>query len=470
MIVIDDLTQADLQQETILTVGAFDGVHRGHQALIRAVVERAKATDRLAAVLTFHPHPVAVLAPDRAPRALTTPGEKIALLDDLGVHLTVLMPFTREVAATPAREFVATIARHLRLRELWVGVDFALGRDREGDVPALRELGREFTFGVQVFAPVLAHNEIVSSSLIRSLLKDGAVGQAAELLGRYPSVSGQVVESTRQEHRYGFPVSGFQIRAERAVPANGVYAAFAVLGESRQPALADIDGEPDPNDGRRMVGIHILDSDQALYGCDLVIELVERLRGDCCCESSDDLVAQLERDSLAARKVLDGEMLRASSLRAFGEPCRYRYLEVEHTADRALWVWGGELSDLFAGAARGMYSLMGDLDGLVATRWKTIELEALDPETLLVDWLNELLYLTEIEGWLFLDYRIELVSAEGDPQAGGESEVVPSAKLVARAGAVRAPVTKAHIKAATFHNLALVQESDGWSTVITFDV
>ena len=117
MQVLDDLTKVNLQRDTILTIGAFDGVHRGHQQLIFAVVDRARATNRLAVLLTFHPHPAVVLAPEHAPRYLTTPGEKMALLEGLGLDLVLLMPFSRQVAATPARDFVERVSMHLRLRE-----------------------------------------------------------------------------------------------------------------------------------------------------------------------------------------------------------------------------------------------------------------------------------------------------------------------------------------------------------------
>ena len=136
-------------------------------------------------------------------------------------------------------------------------------------------------------------------------------------------------------------------------------------------------------------------------------------------------------------------------------PCPHRYEEVEHTADRALLVRGLDLPDLFVGAARGMYSLMGDVDGLVATTWREIRLEASDLESLLVDWLNELLFLSEMEGLHFVDSQVELLD---------------DVRLVARAGGIPAQFTAPSIKAATFHNLALVRDEAGWSTVITFDV
>ncbi len=461
MDIIDDLTKVSLGQETILTIGAFDGVHRGHQALIKAVVDRAHATGRLAVVLTFYPHPAVVLAPGRAPRYLTTPAEKMALLESLGLDLAVLLPFSRQEAARPARDFMAMVSRHLRLRELWVGPDFALGRHREGDVPRLRELGQELGYELTLFEPVLGATEIISSSRIRALLNDGRVEEVTELLGRHPSLSGRVVAGARRGQKLGFPTANLEFHSERAVPANGVYAVFAVLGSERYPAVANIGVRPSFDNGQRIVEIHVFDFDQDIYGCDLVVEFVSRLRDERRFGNIDDLVAQIEQDSQTARRILSDRLERAPATVGLSRPCVYRVHEVEHTADRALWVWGEELPDLFVGAARGMYSLMGDLDGLVATDWQTLRLEACDRETLLVDWLNELLFFTEVEGLMFVECRLDAL---------GEATGSSGASLVARVGSVHAPVTKAYIKAATFHNLALVRGETGWSTVITFDV
>lgn len=462
MDVIDDLARASLRQETILTIGAFDGVHRGHQALINGVVDRAHATDRLAALVTFHPHPAVVLAPDRAPPYLTTPGEKVALFESLGLDLAVLLPFNRQVASTPARTFVEAMSGYLGMRELWVGVDFALGRNREGNVPFLRELGWQLGYELHVTEPVMGNGEVISSSRIRALLRDGSVEEAARLLGRYPSLSGEVVMGAQRGRQLGFPTANLEIRPQRAVPADGVYAVFAVLGMERFPAVANVGVRPSFDNGRRTVETHLFDFDQDIYGCDLVVEFVARLRAERRFEHIAELVAQIEQDSEAARNVLSSRQAAIGhneAARAAGElrstVCPYRYQEVEHTADRALCVWGKRLSDLFAGAARGMYSLMAELDGLVATTWQEVRLEGWDRESLLVDWLNELLFLTEMEGLLFVEYKIETLS---------------DTLLSARAGGVVSPVSKASIKAATFHDLALTRDGDGWSTVITFDV
>ncbi len=455
MDILDDLSKASLRQETVLTVGAFDGVHRGHQALIGTIVARARETDRLAVVVTFHPHPAAVLTPERAPVSLTTPAEKAALLAALGVDLMVLLPFNRQVAATPAHDFMAMMRRHLRLRELWVGPDFALGRNREGDVTRLQELGRELGYEVRVVEPVTGSGEVISSSRIRALVQQGRVEEAARLLGRYPSLSGRVVRGAQRGHRLGFPTANLEVRPERAVPANGVYAVLALLAEERYPAVANVGVRPSFDGGRRTIEVHLFDFEQEIYGCDLVVEFVARLRDERRFEEIGELIAQIGRDKEEARQILSSRQPATNSKELRPATCNYRFQELEHTADRALQVWAEDLPGLFIGAVEGMYSLMADLEGLVATGWRQVRLEAFDRETLLVRWLNELLFFTEMEGLLFVEVRLESLS---------------DTALMAQAGGVHAPVTKAHIKAATFHNLAIVRDGAEWTAAITFDV
>jgi SHS2 domain-containing protein len=357
------------------------------------------------------------------------------------------------------------VSRRLRVHELWVGPDFALGRNREGSVERLRELGQALGYDLRVVEPVgdAGGGQAFSSSRIRELLARGRMEEAALQLGRYFSLSGEVVTGARRGRKLGFPTANLEVRPERALPADGVYAVFAVLGTEHYPGVANVGVRPSFENGNRMVETHVLDFDQDIYGCDLVVEFVSRLRDELRFERIDDLIAQIERDSEAARQILAS---RSSSLITEGDVpnhweeagppgCPYRYLEVEHTADRALQVWGRQLPDLFVGAARGMTGLMADLDSLAAIELREVRLEGWDRESLLVNWLNELLFLAETERLLFVNYQFESLT---------------DTALVARVRGAHAPVTKAAIKAATYHALRLVRDHAGWSTVITFDV
>ena len=330
MQIIDDLSQVHLGKDTVLTIGAFDGVHRGHQYLIGQLLQKARQTHRLAGLITFHPHPSAVLSPRNPTRYITTPGEKVALLERLRLDIVAILPFNQEMAQTSARHFIEMVSRQLRMRELWVGKDFALGYGREGTPEVLRALGQEIGFSVETIIPLVWKGEIISSTRIRSLLFRGQVREAAELLGRYPSLAGEVVRGAQRGRCLGFPTANLEVRAERAVPANGIYAVYAVLGEERYQGVANVGVRPSFDNGERTVETYILDFEADIYGCDLVVEFVQRLRPEKRFTDIKELIAKIERDVVEARRILAAEkpphwpeeVLRAeaSTLRASSEP------------------------------------------------------------------------------------------------------------------------------------------------------
>jgi riboflavin kinase/FMN adenylyltransferase len=330
MQIIDDLSQVDLDKDTILTIGAFDGVHRGHQYLIRQLLQKARRTHRLAGLITFHPHPSAVLSPRNPTRYLTTPGEKAALLERLGLDIVAILPFNREMAQTSAQRFIEMVSRQLHMTELWVGKDFALGYGREGTPDVLRALGQEMGFSVETITPLIWKGEIISSTRIRSLLFRGQVRKAAELLGRYPSLAGEVVRGAQRGRCLGFPTANLEVRAERAIPANGIYAVYTILGKERYQGVANVGVRPSFDNGERTVEIYILDFEANIYGYDLVVEFVQRLRPEKRFTDVKDLTAQIEKDIVQARRILAAEKsppwpeeaLRAEALtlRASSEP------------------------------------------------------------------------------------------------------------------------------------------------------
>jgi len=330
MEIIDDLSQVDLDKDTILTIGAFDGVHRGHQYLIRQLLQKARRTHRLAGLITFHPHPSAVLSPRNPTRYITTPGEKAALLERLGLDIVAILPFNREMAQTSARRFIEMVSRQLHMTELWVGKDFALGHGREGTPDVLRALGQEMGFSVETITPLIWKGEIISSTRIRSLLFRGRVREAAELLGRYPSLAGEVVRGAQRGRCLGFPTANLEVRAEQAIPANGIYAVYAVLGKERYQGVANVGVRPSFDNGERTVEVYILDFEADIYGYDLVVEFVQRLRPERRFIEIKDLVAQIEKDIVKAHLILAAgkpppwpeEALQAAALtlRASSEP------------------------------------------------------------------------------------------------------------------------------------------------------
>lgn len=305
MQLIHDLDEIILEQESVLTIGAFDGVHRGHQALVRGVVERARQTGRLSGVITFHPHPANVLAPEHAVRYITTPAEKAGLIEHFGVDLMALIRFTTELARQPASEFVQKVVEHLRPAEIWVGQDFALGHHREGDVRALTMLGERWDFVVRQVEPVVWNGDIVSSSRIRKLLGDGDIEQVADLLGWYYTLAGHVVHGHHRGRGLGFPTANIAVSSERALPRDGVYACFALLGHERVPAVANLGVRPMfDDDGGRLLEVHLLDLEIDLYGCDLAVEFIRWLRPEMRFGSIAGLTDQMRSDVETARSAL----------------------------------------------------------------------------------------------------------------------------------------------------------------------
>jgi riboflavin kinase/FMN adenylyltransferase len=307
MQVIGDLAHASLNRPSLVTIGSYDGVHIGHQHLLGQMQDAAHQLGYHTALVTFHPQPRAILAPHLLIRYLTTPAEKIVLLNALGLDLMAILPFTRETARTPAGEFVKELVAHLNMRQLWVGPDFALGRDREGDIPALREFGRQMGFEVQVVEPLKWGRDAVSSTRIRALLMRGEIREAAALLGRYPSITGQVIQGAQRGRLLGFPTANLSILPERAIPADGVYACFVWVNTGRYPAVTNIGVRPSFAGAERTVEAHLLDFSGDLYGLDIRMEFVERLRPEKRFTDLDALAVQIRSDSEQAAMLLAKE-------------------------------------------------------------------------------------------------------------------------------------------------------------------
>ncbi|MBN1284395.1 MAG: bifunctional riboflavin kinase/FAD synthetase [Anaerolineae bacterium] len=304
---VHNLTEVQLDASSIVTIGNFDGVHRGHQDLIIKQVRQARAQRERSVVLTFFPHPARVIKKTRGRFYLTTPEDRAALLGGLGVDLVITQPFDEALRHTRAAVFIDGLVQHLHMRSLWVGADFALGYKREGDVPFLTRLGEERGFTVRVIEMLNAEDDDqkISSSSIREALRWGAVEQAARDLGRWYKVEGPVAEGMRRGRTVGFPTANVQVWGEQVLPARGVYAGWAWIGGERHPAVTNIGVRPTfDDDGTPTVEVHLLDFDGDLYGQQLVFEFVTRLRGEHRFEFVDSLAAQIEQDIERARMYL----------------------------------------------------------------------------------------------------------------------------------------------------------------------
>lgn len=288
----------------VLTIGNFDGVHRGHQALMRRLINRAGEVGGTSAVFTFDPHPLKVLAPEKCPPLINLPEGKMALFNEVGLDLIVNHAFSEEFALQSPRDFVElTLCRHLRPVEIYVGSDFRFGKGREGNVEYLRGLGDELGFRVIHVEPITYKNVVVSSTLIRELLIKGRVEEAADLLGRPYAVSGTVVEGDARGRKLGFPTANIQTRNE-IIPRRGVYAVKVTFDGETYKAITNVGLRPTFKKDSLAIEAFIFDFSDDIYGCSVELEFIARLRDEKAFSSPQELVTQIERDVAACRKIL----------------------------------------------------------------------------------------------------------------------------------------------------------------------
>lgn len=288
-----------------LTIGVFDGVHRGHQEIIRQLTAGAHASGAPAVLLTFSPHPAKVLAGREIP-CLTTPEERAEILFSLGVDDVITMPFTRELAERSAEDFMTELKTRLGLRKLLIGYDFALGRGRAGNFQRLAEIGKALDYDVQAVEALRLSEDVISSTLIRQTIADGAVSLAAAKLGRCYSAQGPVVPGDGRGRAIGIHTANVEPPALKVLPANGVYATWSFVGGEKHPAVTNIGLRPTFTGGEALPRIeaHLLGYSGNLYGKMLKLEFVERLRGEQKFPSVEALVAQIRADIEQARGIL----------------------------------------------------------------------------------------------------------------------------------------------------------------------
>jgi riboflavin kinase/FMN adenylyltransferase len=284
----------------VVTIGAFDGLHRGHQALIADVCKRAAELDAAAAVVTFDRHPASVVRPESAPKLLTDLDQKLELMAATGVDYTLVVPFDHERANEPAEDFVREIlVERLHARVVVVGYDFRFGKGRQGDVELLRRIGRESGFDVVSVEPVCdAPEDIVSSTAIRHALTNGDAERAERLLGRPYEVRGLVVMGDGRGRELGFPTANVHVPEQILVPQDGVYGGQYVLPDGTvKTAAISVGTRPQfYEDGVNLVEAYVLDFEGDLYGQHAVVRFRHRVRGQQKFDSIEALIAQIARD------------------------------------------------------------------------------------------------------------------------------------------------------------------------------
>lgn len=288
------------------TIGSFDGVHLGHQVLVKQMVASAHASRNLAVVVTFYPHPAVILRGIQQPYYLTSPDERADLLQSLGVDIIITLKFDLAMASQSAEEFMTILSKHLGLRQLWVGPDFALGKGRQGTLPVLQEIGKHLGYTVKVIDQVAINEERVSSRQIRSLIMVGKIKEASEMLGRRYEVRGEVVHGDGRGKGLGVPTANLLVWPELLLPANGIYATWVVHGNERFASVTNVGIRPtfDNLPVLPRVEAHILDFNQDIYREQIEVEFVEFFRPEVRYTSINDLLEQIQKDIEQAREVL----------------------------------------------------------------------------------------------------------------------------------------------------------------------
>ena len=302
-----ELARSSPDRDSVLTIGVFDGVHRGHSHLVRSLIRVAGKMDHLAGVVTFTNHPASVLRPDFRPQYLTAVDERIRLLGDLGADFVVPITFDQDLSSLDARQFVGQLQRHLRMRGLVVGPDFAMGHKRGADVKKLTSVGLDMGFSVTVVDLLLDEGSAIRSTAIREALARGDVTQVAALLGRRFLLTGSVSKGAARGRTLGFPTANLEVSPEMAVPGEGIYATWAHLGESRYMAATCIGTRPTFGENARTIEAFIMDFEGDLYDQQVNLEFVKHLRADIKYDNVEDLQVQIGKDVDDTRAILLGE-------------------------------------------------------------------------------------------------------------------------------------------------------------------
>ncbi len=307
MQVEEELVELSPKKDTLLTIGVFDGVHLGHKYLISRLTENAKRQNLLSVVVTFRQHPQEVLSPQTKLPFLTSLAKRTSLLKDEGVDAIIPLSFTGELAQLSASQFVSLLKKYLRMRGLIIGPDFALGRNREGNIDTLRSLGQDMNFNVTVIPPVMIGGEVVSSTAVRKALADGDMKGALKLIGRPFSLDGRVASGAGRGSKLGFPTANLDIDPQQALPAEGVYATWVYIDNQAHQSMTNIGRRPTFPGSERTVEVLVLDYHDNLYERELKIGIIERLRSEKQFDTAEELKKQIAEDVKQGRAILSSQ-------------------------------------------------------------------------------------------------------------------------------------------------------------------
>ena len=307
MQVEEELARLSPKKDMLLTIGVFDGVHLGHKYLISQLKEHARQQNLLSGVATFRQHPQEVLAPQTKLSFLTDLAERINLLKNEGVEAIITLSFTHELAQLSTRQFISLLKNYLRMRGMVVGPDFALGRNREGNIDAIRTLAQDMNFSITVVPPIMINGEVVSSTAIRNALADGDMKRVHNLVGHPFSLHGRVISGAGRGIKLGFPTANLDINPQQALPAEGVYATWAYIDDKAYYSMTNIGKRPTFGGNERTVEVYVLDYHSDLYEHELKIDIIERLRSEKQFDTAEELKEQIAADIKQGRAILNSQ-------------------------------------------------------------------------------------------------------------------------------------------------------------------
>ncbi len=292
---------AKISRPTVLTLGVFDGLHLGHQKIMQTVVEHTKAVNAVPTVITFDPHPRAVLYPENAPPLLQTLDQRLAALEFFGIEQTIVVRFTKDFAAQDAEKFLREIVHErMKAREVYLGKGFAFGKNRGGNIELLRTMSAELGFFADEVGEVCLHGKRISSSLVRQTLFDGKINLARRMLGRPYGVEGVIVRGDRRGHTIGFPTANLKPK-NRVIPRFGVYATATLINDKWRQSITNIGVRPTfKRETEPSIETYVFDFDGDLYGDVLRVRFLHRIRDEKKFSGIDELKTQIEKDTKRA--------------------------------------------------------------------------------------------------------------------------------------------------------------------------
>jgi riboflavin kinase / FMN adenylyltransferase len=300
----DELAKFVPEKDSVITIGVFDGVHLGHKQLISELTRQAIEKKTLAGVVTFRQHPEGVITAGKKLPFLTDMATRVSLLKDAGVDYVVPLTFSKDLALLEARSFVELLQKYLKMRGLIIGPDFALGKDRAGDLGLLKNLGKEMGFSVTMVPPLQINGEVVSSTAIRQALADGDMGKYKIMTGRSFQLHGKVVTGQGRGGGLGFPTANLDVSKGQAIPPDGVYCGLAHINGQTYDTMTNVGTNPTFGENERTVESFLLDYDGDLYGHKLSVDFISRLRDEKKFSNINELKKQVAEDIKHGKEIL----------------------------------------------------------------------------------------------------------------------------------------------------------------------